>query len=123
MASASGSNSGPSPNYVLGGVRVSLDLLQSLSSLISAPCAGPAITIASKVLTIIEVSKMVGGQLPSIRALNIHFSQGVQDNAEGVEKLKERVCSVTLVVATSLQGKDEKDVPKDMKENLEKLSK
>lgn len=45
------------------------------------------------------------------------------DNVEGAEKLQDRVCSVTLVVATSSQGKDGSDVPKDMKGNLEKLLK
>ncbi len=76
------------------------------------------ISYASRILTVIEVSNIV--DWPS-EVLIVHILQGINDNAEGAEKLQERVYTVTLVVVTSLQGKDEDDIPMDMKNNMEKL--
>ncbi|KAG8884981.1 hypothetical protein FRB98_002069 [Tulasnella sp. 332] len=92
----------PAGRYLLGGAQISVQILQSLQSLIPVPFVQVAIGAASQV---------------------IQIAQAVQSNVEGVSVLTDRVNAVILVVITPLRGKRETDISRDLKASIERLSK
>lgn len=49
-------------------------------------------------------------------------TQAVKSNRDDLNDLAEQAYATMLVVATSLKGKQEKDITRDTKHNLERLS-
>ncbi|KAG9023241.1 hypothetical protein FRB95_013350 [Tulasnella sp. JGI-2019a] len=92
--------SGSAGIYIRSIAGISLDGLQSLSSLIPIPYVTEVLAVASRLVKI---------------------AQTVQDNIKGVDLLIERVKAITLVVSTSVKGKTMQNVPKDLSQNIGRL--
>ncbi|KAG8979277.1 hypothetical protein FRB94_012088 [Tulasnella sp. JGI-2019a] len=87
--------------YIIGAAQISLELLQSLSSLVPVPYMTAVVAVACKL---------------------IQIAQTVQDNVKGVDLLIERVKAVVLVVLTSLKGKAVHDIPNDLMQSITHFS-
>lgn len=106
-------------DYVLSGINASLSLLKAASSVAPIPWLGIAVEAALTIVSLAEVSHILH---PVSLALTSLFVQGIKDNERDAEALKTTVCTVMLVVIRGLGGKTGDDIPRDLKENVERLS-
>ncbi|KAG8862286.1 hypothetical protein FRB96_001865 [Tulasnella sp. 330] len=88
--------------YLLNGTVVSLQVLESFSDFIPVPFVKLAVTAASQA---------------------IQVAQTIETNRDNIVGLTDRVYAIMLVVVLPLKGKNEKDIPPELKANLARLSK
>lgn len=62
-------------------------------------------------------------QMPEIALADTYIWQAVQSNVESAGLLTDRVNAIMLVVLTSLKGKEGKDIPVDVRDNILRLTK
>ncbi|KAG8884474.1 hypothetical protein FRB98_002373 [Tulasnella sp. 332] len=86
--------------YVVGGTKITLDVLSKVAGLISPPCVQTIINGASQIITIIE---------------------GVKANRDDSKTLAGRLLGLLTVISETYKDKTDEDVPPDVKSSLRRL--
>ncbi|KAG8993563.1 hypothetical protein FRB93_001942 [Tulasnella sp. JGI-2019a] len=87
--------------YVVGGTKISLDVLSKATTLINPPCVGVVIGVLSQIITIIE---------------------GVKANRDDMKTLVERLLGLLVVISDSYRGTSDDDLTMDVRTSVQRLS-
>ncbi|KAG8876040.1 hypothetical protein FRB97_004506 [Tulasnella sp. 331] len=99
--------------YVVGGTKITLDVLSKVAGLISPPCVQTVIDGASQIITIVEER--------DIDETHITTTQGVKANRDDSKTLAGRLLGLLTVISETYKDKTDEDLPPDVKTSLHRL--
>ncbi|KAG8992658.1 hypothetical protein FRB94_011408 [Tulasnella sp. JGI-2019a] len=87
--------------YIVGGTKITLDVLSKIAGVVHPPCVGPVINAISQIIVIVE---------------------GVKANRGDTKALVERLFNLLLVISGAYQGGDDDQLPADIRDSLVRLT-